>query len=265
MLRVILLILGLLIAGCSSSDDSKKTLVIYTHSSFLASYGPGASIAKAFEKKYDVSVKMIDAGDASLVLQRLKLDHKSQVDVVIGFDQLSKPEAEKLVQWVPVDMPKVKLNPQFPVADWGPFVPYDWAPLTFVYKKERIKNVSSWKDLLKPELEGKLTIQDPRLSTPGLQFLFAVKATQGEEYFNYLNEFKKNVYRVAPSWSSSYGLFQKGKASAVFSYLTSPVYHWINDGDRSYQAVVLEEGHPVQVELAGVPRQCKNCEERRSL
>ena len=249
------------LAGCSSSDSPKKQIIVYTHSSFLASYGPGVELSKAFEKETGIHVKMIDAGDASLVLQRLKLDEDAAVDVIVGLDQISMVLAKQLVKWKDISVDGVDWNPQLPKMDWGRFVPYDWSPLTFVYKKDRVNEVDSWDDLLDQRFEKKLAIEDPRLSTPGQQFLSGIMHIKGQDgYLDYLRKFKNSVYRVTPSWSSGYSLFQKGKVSAVFSYLTSPVYHWMNDKDYSYQPVVFKEGHPVQVELAAVPDRCKNCE-----
>ena len=46
----------------------------------------------------------------------------------------------------------------------------------------------------------------------------------------------------------------------VFSYLTSLVYQWDVEADRSYQAAVFEDGHPYQVEFAAIPEFCRECQ-----
>ena len=57
----------------------------------------------------------------------------------------------------------------------------------------------------------------------------------------------------------AYGLFTKKQSKLAFSYLTSPVYHWSQEKDMSYQAAIFESGHPVQIEYFGVPESCANC------
>ena len=37
----------------------------------------------------------------------------------------------------------------------------------------------------------------------------------------------------------------------VLSYSTSPAYHMIAEGKENYKAVQFEEGHYVQIEVAG--------------
>ena len=259
-IKMALSLFFLTILGCKKSIPPEKSLVVYTHSSFLASYGPGVEIAEKFKKETGIDVQMIDAGDSGLILQRLRLEESTRVDVIVGIDQLSMVDAEKDIEWKKLNMPTLEKHPNFPEGNWGPFIPYDWAPLTFVYKDDRLAGIDSWNDLLEDKWEKKLAIHDPRLSTPGLQLLFAIHEINKKETLAYLKKFKKSVYRVAPSWSSGYSLFQKGKASGVFSYLTSPVYHKINEDNDRYHSVVFEEGHPVQVELVGVPERCVNCE-----
>jgi thiamine transport system substrate-binding protein len=60
-------------------------------------------------------------------------------------------------------------------------------------------------------------------------------------------------------------LFRKGQLRFVFSYVTSLAYHWGIDKDRSYKALSFEAGHPLQVELAAIPADCRECELARDL
>jgi thiamine transport system substrate-binding protein len=60
---------------------------------------------------------------------------------------------------------------------------------------------------------------------------------------------------LAPGWSQAYGMFLKGEAPLVWSYVTSEAYHrtkW-SEGERDrYRAVLFEDGNPVQIEGAGI-------------
>ena len=99
------------------------------------------------------------------------------------------------------------------------------------------------------------------MSSPGLQFLLWLIQIKGEEKaFEFLKAFNQQLHSYAPSWSTAYGLFQKAQALSTYSYVTSPIYHLIEDKSMDVVALELEEGHPAQFELGGVPATCKNCE-----
>ncbi len=57
---------------------------------------------------------------------------------------------------------------------------------------------------------------------------------------------------VTPGWSEAYGLFTKGEAPMVLSYTTSPAYHMVAEETERYQAAAFEEGHYIQIEVAGI-------------
>ncbi|MEM7645770.1 MAG: thiamine ABC transporter substrate-binding protein, partial [Pseudomonadota bacterium] len=120
-------------------------------------------------------------------------------------------------------------------------------------------------DLLDPIYRGKLILQDPRMSSPGLQFLFWVLASKGEEEgFRYLRKLKDSIQLMTPSWSSSYSLFKMQDSSLVFSYFSSPNYHRLEENDPSYMAAPFKHPHPVQVEYLGIPEGCGNCENAKT-
>src|SRR5690606_16270164 len=62
------------------------------------------------------------------------------------------------------------------------------------------------------------------------------------------------IVTVTRGWSEAYGLFVEGEADMVLSYTTSPAYHLLAEDDPNYAAAVFEEGHGMQVEVAGVVR-----------
>ncbi len=57
---------------------------------------------------------------------------------------------------------------------------------------------------------------------------------------------------VTPGWSEAYGLFTKSEAPMVLSYTTSPAYHIVAENTEKYKAAAFEEGHYLQIEIAGV-------------
>ncbi len=218
---------------------SHDSLRVMTYSSFMNAWGPGPEIAKRFRDKTGISIEFQDGGDAGLILQKLKL---FPVDVVLGLDGLSLSKAKETLKWQ------------------SDFIAIDYAPLAFVYRKKEIDPPTSLRDLLSPRFAGQIALEDPRTSTPGLQFFLWVLDDMGEtQGFEFLKQLKKNIHSVSPSWSTAYGVFKKGQAKLAFSYLTSPVYHVTEEKDDSYAAAVFSDGHPVQTEYAGVPGDCARC------
>ena len=243
------------------ADDLAIRVLAY--SSFLQPWGAGPELAKRFEEKTGLRVKWINAGNGGLLMERLKFRRKQdRPDLVIGFDQFSVVEAQANFRWKPLDAIQdkgVQLLPN--LSEVSGFVPYDWGPLTFISKGDALPATRDFEDLLKPEYRNKLVLQDPRMSSPGLQFFFWVLGHFGEEKgFEFLKQLKPSIKVISPSWSSSYSYFKLQQPSSVFSYFTSPFYHRIEENDDSYVAQKFTIPHPLQVEYLGIPDFCTRCE-----
>lgn len=230
---------------------SSKSIKVLSYSSFLASWGPGPEIAKLFKEQTGIEVIYQDADDAGLLLTKLELFPS---DVVLGLDWITVSEAKKKFSWK-------SHNVKQQVFDDPQFLAFDWAPLTFIYRKGEIDPPKNLDDILHTRFKGQISLQDPRTSAPGLLFLYWLVALKGEDgAFDFLNALRPNIRAVSPSWSTAYGLFQKSEAKLVFSYQTSPVYHWSNENDQRYQPAEISDKHIYQAELAGIPVSCQNCE-----
>lgn len=244
--------------------SSEKKLRVVAYSSFISSWGPGPEIGSRFKEKTGIEVEFQDGGDAGLLLKKLEL---FPADVVIGFDQATVADAAQARPWKKLNEKVTadivgELQPR--VGRWMEegFVPYDWAPMAFIYREGEIEPPQSLDDLLDERFRGAIALQDPRMSTPGLQFLLWVVGEYGmDDGFKFLERLKSNVHSVSEGWSASYGLFTKRQAKMVFSYLTSPLYHILEENDRSYKAAIFRGGHVTQVEFVGVPESCKQCED----
>lgn len=246
-----------------ASVDDKKVYV-YASSSFVAKWGPGPALKELFEKQNIFRVEFVEVADISMAIQKISFENENSLaDVVMGMDQYDIVRLANKIQWRDIDRnTNIKFNNSVAaVAGEKAFIPYDWAPLSFVGRKNAAASVSSLSDLLRPELKAKLALQDPRTSSPGLQFLAWIFETRsGDEALQYLKAINEQVHSYSPSWSAAYGLFTNNQADLVFSYITSPVYHQIEEGDSSFQAFEMTEPLPVQVEFSGIPLTCKNCE-----
>jgi len=133
------------------------------------------------------------------------------------------------------------------------FLPYDWGYFAFVYDETRLKRVPASLEALANAPEGlKIVIQDPRSSTPGLGLLMWVKAAYGDKAADIWQRLAPHVVTVTKGWSEAYGMFLNGEADMVLSYTTSPSYHIIAEQDATKKAALFDEGHYMQIEVAGV-------------
>jgi thiamine transport system substrate-binding protein len=240
------------------AKSESKTLRVLAYSSFISSWGPGPTLVRMFEHEYSrshpgqsVKVELLQAEDAGLLLAKMKI---LSSDVVIGFDQFSRPLAKKETRWK-----KHLVNePRYSDEE---FLAFDWAPIGFVYREGEIDPPKSLADLLHPRFKGKIALQDPRSSSPGFQFLSWVASEMpGEKSVDYLHKLKTNVHSVSGSWSQSYGMFTRGLATLVLSYATSPLYHRFSEKDDRYRFAVFKSPHPVQVEFVAIPEACEQCD-----
>lgn len=173
----------------------EKELRILSYSTFVSSSGPAPELVHEFKKRCRCKVDFVTTGDAGLLLERLKLTQdRAQYDVVIGLDRFWAAKAAQEWEWlepVLIKEKKVEFVEGLAIEDLAQFVPFDYAPMTFIYRKSDVSNVpQSLSDFLKPEFKSSISLQDPRSSSPGLQFFSWVILTQGEEAEEFLKKFK---------------------------------------------------------------------------
>ena len=233
--------------------QDKKVLTVYTYESFVSEWGPGPKVKAAFEKTCDCTVNFVGVADGVALLNRLKLEGaSSKADVVVGLDTNLIAEAKDtgLFEASGIDASAAKVPGGF--KD-DVFVPYDYGHFAVVYDSQTLKNPpKSLKELVEGDPSQKIAIQDPRTSTPGLGLLLWVKSVYGDKAPEAWAKLKDRVLTVTPGWSESYGLFTKGEVPMVLSYTTSPAYHMVAEHSERYQAASFEEGHYIQIEVAGL-------------
>lgn len=236
-------------------------LVLYTYDSFIAEGGIGPEIFPLFEKKCGCKLRVVSVGDGLQLLTRLQLDHERGVreaDVVLGLDQQTwdraKPWIESWGSWSPLGYsqisPEVRLEKGF--------LPFDYGVFAFMADRQAMKEAGltiprSLQDLLKSEWKRNFILEDPRTSTPGLAFvLYSQNVVPFESFWKKL---KQQWLTVSPGWAQAYGIFLKKEAPLVWSYTTSQAYHQEhgdNPKSRRYEAVLFDEGQPLQVEGAAM-------------
>lgn len=262
--------LGLFLAILNKTDQSGvlstsvPTVRIFGYASFTGRWGPGPLLKEQFEKTCKCKVEFIEGSDSGILLQRLKIEGESLgADVVIGLDQFDLSKALSEQTWRKLNVGDINVYDSVkPALTNGFFIPYDWGALTFVARRDEIPNLpQSLEDLLSPELAKKIALEDPRTSSPGMQFLHWVLRNKGEsEGFKFIQKMTGQVHSYSPTWSTAYGLFTSKQTKLVYSYVTSPLYHEIEEKKKDYVALKFSEALPVQFEFVGIPEFCRHCD-----
>lgn len=244
-MKSLILASATLVATAASADTPQ--LVVYTYDSFVSEWGPGPAVETAFEATCDCDLKFVGAGDGAALLARIKLEgERSDADIVLGLDTNLTAAAKETGLFAPMSVTAEYALP----IEWKDthFAPYDWGYFAFVHNADA-DVPSNFKAL--GESDVKIVIQDPRSSTPGLGLLMWVKAAYADEAPAIWESLSDNIVTVTKGWSEAYGLFLEGEADMVLSYTTSPAYHLIAENDDSKAAALFDEGHYMQVEVAG--------------
>ncbi len=243
-----LLVAGLVLVTAPALAET-PVLTVLTYDSFTSEWGPGPAVEAAFEATCACDLRFVPAGDGAALLARVQLEGAaSEADVVLGLDTSLTAAAAATGLFAPHGE---VLETDLPVAFADPlFLPFDWGWFAFVHDRTRVPTApTSFQALADSDL--RIVIQDPRSSTPGLGLLLWVKAAHGEGAAAIWQGLTDNIVTVTPGWSEAYGLFLEGEADMVLSYTTSPAYHLIAEGDDTKAAALFDEGHYLQIEVAG--------------
>ena len=248
-----ILFTALALAAFASAASAKPILTVYTYESFVTEWGPGAKIKAAFESQCKCEVEWVAIQDGVAILNRLKLEGATtKADVVLGLDTNLTAEAKAMNLFGPHNADVIKAHVPMGWSD-SIFLPYDYGHFAIVYDTEKMPvPPKSLDDLVNGDASQKIILEDPRSSTPGLGFLLWMKAVYGDKAAEAWTKLKPRILTTAPGWSEAYGLFTKGEAPMVFSYVTSPAYHMTVENTSRYQAAAFAEGHYLQIEVAGV-------------
>ncbi|MBN2907426.1 MAG: thiamine ABC transporter substrate binding subunit [Rhodobacteraceae bacterium] len=241
---------GILCATMASAEP--PVLTVYTYDSFVSDWGPGPQIEAAFEAQCGCDLQFVGAGDGAALLARLRLEGvRTKADVVLGLDTNLTAAAAETGLFARHGIADVAFD--LPVGwDDEMFLPYDWGYFAFVYDKTRLATPpTSFQALADAPEDLKIVIQDPRSSTPGLGLLMWVKAAYGDRAPDIWAGLAPHILTVTKGWSEAYGMFLEGEADMVLSYTTSPAYHLIAEEDDTKAAAPFDEGHYLQIEVAG--------------
>ena len=254
---------SLLWAQTGGRAAQNSELVIWTYDSFVSEWGPAAQIAEAFQKAYGTKLRFLSKGDGGALLSAL-LDttKKASADIVIGLDNRQLDKALRSGLFVPLSLKNLAMIQKNLLLDSSNrLVPLDFGQFSFMWDSQSgIEPPHSLADLTKAMYRKKIIIMDPRTSTPGLGFLAWTEAVYKNAWKDYWKRLAPSILAMTPSWDTGYGLFTKGEAPLVLSYSTDPAYHKAYENTERYKALQFTEGHPLQIEYAGVLSSSQNRE-----
>jgi thiamine transport system substrate-binding protein len=243
-------------------QNAAREVVVWTYDSFNSEWGPGPGVARKFTEETGITIRWVNHGDAGTLLSRLLLEGKNAgADIILGLDQnladralgsglleAYRPRGNEAI------FPELILDPEFRLT------PLDYSYFAIVYDSQAIPPPQSLEDLTRKEYARKLILMDPRTSSPGLGFFTWTRAVYGNDWRNYWRRLAPSILTIAEGWDTGYGLFTAGEAPLVLSYTTSPGYHLEYEGSERYRAALFTEGHPIQIEAAGLLANGKNKE-----
>jgi thiamine transport system substrate-binding protein len=208
-----------------------RSLTVMTHDSFSASEG----VIKEFEQANNVKVTFLKSGDAGAALNKAILSKDAPLaDVFYGLDNtflsraldagIFETYASPIMDQVPDEFRLDLKNRALPV-DYGD-VCINYSKAFFL--KNDLPVPASLDDLLKPEYNGLLVVENPATSSPGLAFMLATIQKYGDPGFlDYWKALRANGVVVVDGWETAYYANFSGSSGAgpqpmVVSYASSP-------------------------------------------
>lgn len=214
-----------------TATQEPRTLTVLTHDSFAIS----EAIITRFEEENNVQVDFILSGDAGSALNKIILTKDAPLgDVFYGTDNTFLSRALDADIFEPYASPLLeKISDPFKLDAENRVLPVDYGDVCINYDKNYFATTGlaipqSLDDLLSPEYNGLLVVENPAISSPGLAFLLATIAQYGEDgYLAYWQQLKDNGLVVVNDWNTAYytnfsASSGKGPQPMAVSYATSP-------------------------------------------
>ncbi len=220
-----------LMAACKSTPEGPKVLTVMTHDSFAVS----ESVVTFFETQNNVDVQFLEVGDTGTAVNKAALSKENPLaDVFYGVDNtfLSRALEENIFEVY--QSPVLEdINPIFILDQSYRALPVDFGDVCLNYQKSYFSEndlpaPDSLEDLIHPDYEGLLTVQNPATSSPGLAFLMTTVGYFGEDgYLEYWEDLVANGVNIVNDWETAYySSFSQagGTDPIVVSYSSSPPF-----------------------------------------
>ncbi len=199
-----LMVATLVLAGCGSKEGGdSKSLIIYSPNS----EGLIASTIPAFEAKYDIKVDLIQAGTGELFTKMNSESNNPVADVMFGGAYSTFTQNENLFE------PYTSPNNDNVLDDYknktGYITPYVLDGSVLIVNNNLLGSmtINGYKDLLNPDLKGKIATADPASSSSAFaqltNMLIAMGGYEDEGAWDYVKELFMNIDGKLASGSSN--------------------------------------------------------------
>ncbi len=262
----LILSLSIWIMGILPGTAFSKTpeITVMTHDSFSVSKG----VVAIFEKREQVKIRFLKAGDAGAALNQAILSKNNPLaDVFYGVDNTFISRALNAGVFTAYQSPLLRNIPdELKLDTQDRLLPVDFGDVCLNYDKKwfRKKGIQPPQDLetlVDPRYKNLTVVENPATSSPGLAFLMATVGRFGEKgYRDYWKKLKNNGVLVTKGWQEAYwGSFSaasKGNRPIVVSYASSPpaeVFYAKKKPAEAPTAAVTSPGSCFrQIEFAGI-------------
>lgn len=268
LLAILSLALAFTMAACSSDNNqegsqeevssSSDTLVVYSPNS----EGLIDSIIPSFEEETGITVELQQAGTGELFTKLQGEKSDPIADVIWGGAYTTYLENKDLFEEYVAEG-----NDEIPEAyqnenKFETFYTLDGSVL--IINKDLTKDIKieGYKDLLNPELKGKIATADPTSSSSAYahltNMLKAMGGYESDEAWKYVEDLFTNVDgKIQSSSSSVYKTVADGEMAVGLSY-EDPVMQLKKDGAKNIEIVYMEEGVVYLPAGAGIIKGAKN-------
>ncbi|MHB8585186.1 MAG: thiamine ABC transporter substrate-binding protein [Thermoplasmatota archaeon] len=247
--------------------NATTDLVIAGHDSTAFS----SAMLDEFNKTYNARVSILKLGDAGLATTKMILQRNDPpADLFFGVDNTLIVRAHEygiFQSYKPLAASVIPPCLQFDQS-WD-VTPLDYGFVNLNYDKAWMQQnnmtpPTTLEQLTQPQWKGKLVVENPATSSPGLAFLLLTIHHFGETgnytVWDYWKALRANDVAVADSWETAY--YQKftkygGDRPIVVSYTTSPpaeVYYGTNPNATTSPIgnVPISDGAYLQIEGIGI-------------
>jgi thiamine transport system substrate-binding protein len=231
MKRFLFLLLTVVLTLGACVPKGPAELTVMTHDSFAVS----EEVVQAFEQANNVRVTFLASGDAGAALNKAILSKDAPLaDVFYGVDNTFLSRALEADIFEPYRSPALANIPaRFELDPENRLLPVDYGDVCINYDKayfseNNLPLPASLEDLLKPEYNGLLVVENPATSSPGLAFLLATVAHFGDPgYLDFWAALRDNGLVVVNGWDTAYyanfsASSGQGPQPMVVSYGSSP-------------------------------------------
>ncbi len=270
---VLLIAAALLLTACQppAAEQPMEThlLTIMGHDSVEVS----EEVIEAFEAEHNAEVSFLKAGDTGTALNKAILAKDNPLaDVFYGVDNTFLSRALNEGIFEPYASPLLEVIPDtFELDPQRRILPVDYGDVCLNYDRayfevQGLNPPHNLADLLKPEYEGMVVVENPATSSPGLAFLLATIGYFGEDgYLDFWKGMVDNDVLVVNDWETAYySEFSAhgGTRPIVVSYGSSPpaeVYFAEEPLEEPPTGVISEDGSCFrQIEFVGILKGTSN-------